>query len=245
MSEITNIQFDVTFFTVPVQFYQLWTIFVAVGRHTLPAIHCLLTAKSQDLYQAVLKTISTNLPNFKPLVSMSDWEPAARNSFKDVFPHIKMYGCWFHFTQRIWMKSQKLGLSQGFINNHEITNYIKQLMAIPFLPASLIHPTFGFLQMPTLEVTEMVKLEKLKKYFQKHWLSQIKPERLSIYELNITSNNAAESYHSKLKSTIKTGHPRIWTFFKILNEIIQDVDNDIGNLPQGREISRAKEKERY
>ena len=75
-------------------------------------------------------------------------------------------------------------------------------MAIPFLPASLIHPTFGFLQMPTLEVTEMEKLEKLKKYFQKRWLSQIKPEELSIYELNITSNNAAESYHSKLKSTI-------------------------------------------
>ena len=158
---------------------------------------------------------------------MSDWEPAARNSFKDVFPHIKMYGCWFHFTQRIWMKSQKLGLSQGFGNNHEMTNYIKQLMAIPFLPASLIHPTFGSLQMPTLEKTEMVELEKLNKYFQKRWTSN-QLELLSIYELNIISNNAAESYHSELKSTIKTGHPRIWTFVNILNEIIQDVDNDIG-----------------
>ena len=34
-SEITNIQFDGTFFTVPVQFSQLWTIFASVGRHTL------------------------------------------------------------------------------------------------------------------------------------------------------------------------------------------------------------------
>ena len=41
LTEVTNIQFDGTFFTVPVQFSQLWTIFVAVGRHTLPTIHCL------------------------------------------------------------------------------------------------------------------------------------------------------------------------------------------------------------
>ena len=39
LSEGTNIQFDGTFYTVPVQFYQLWTIFIAVGRHTLPAVH--------------------------------------------------------------------------------------------------------------------------------------------------------------------------------------------------------------
>ena len=67
-------------------------------------------------------------------------------------------------------------------------------MASPFLPSSLINPTSGFLQIPTLEQTEMVKVETLKKYFQKRWLSQIKPEELSIYEINITTNNSAESY---------------------------------------------------
>ena len=41
LSQVTNIQYDGTFFTVPIQFYQLWTIFISVGRHTLPAIHCL------------------------------------------------------------------------------------------------------------------------------------------------------------------------------------------------------------
>ena len=49
---------------VPVQFFQLWTIFLAVVRHTLPAIHCLMTAKSQNLYQAVLENISVNIPLF-------------------------------------------------------------------------------------------------------------------------------------------------------------------------------------
>ena len=51
LSETTNVQFDGTFQTVPIQFVQLWTIFVAVGRHTMPAIHCLMTSKSQELLQ--------------------------------------------------------------------------------------------------------------------------------------------------------------------------------------------------
>ena len=55
-------------------------------------------------------------------------------------------------TQRIWIKTQKLGLSQDFRNSHEVATCIKQLLAIPFLPPSLISPTFGFLQMPTLEI---------------------------------------------------------------------------------------------
>ena len=83
---------------VPVQFFQLWTIFLAVVRHTLPAIHCLMTAKSQNLYQAVLENISVNIPLFQPSSTMSDWEPPPRNAFRNVYPQMKVYGCWFHYS---------------------------------------------------------------------------------------------------------------------------------------------------
>ena len=174
LSQITNIQYDGTFFTVPIQFYQLWTIFISVGRHTLPAIHCLLTGKNQRLYQAILETISENIPHFRPLASMSDWEDASRNAFRETYPQVKIYGCWFHFTQRIWAKTQKLGLVEGYRNKREIEKYIKQLMSIPFLPAALIIPTFNYLQVP--ENSERIKLEKLKKYFQRRWIERISPE---------------------------------------------------------------------
>ena len=242
LNEVTNIQFDGTFFTVPAQFFQLWTIFVSVGRHTLPAVHCLLTAKTQELYQAVLDCICINIPQFQPLASMSDWEPAARNAFKLVFPQAKNFGCWFHYTQRIWAKSQKLGLIQSFADNSDVTAYIKRLMTIPFLPAPLIIPTFNLLLLPNIKNTEKIKLEKLKKYIEKHWMRQITPQELSIHEINIATNSGAESYHSKLKSIIRTSHPRIWTFFESLNEVIKDTDNDIECLHMGREISRPRKK---
>ena len=75
LSDVTNIQFDGTFYTVPIQFTQLWTIFVSVGRHSLPGIHCLMSAKSKELYEAVLENITVYIPQFQPSASMSDWEP--------------------------------------------------------------------------------------------------------------------------------------------------------------------------
>ena len=82
LSEVMVIQFDGTFYTVPAQFYQLWTIFLAIGSHTLPAVHCLLSGKSQELYKVVLENIVIQIPQFEPVASMSVWEPAARNAFK-------------------------------------------------------------------------------------------------------------------------------------------------------------------
>ena len=48
LAEILEISFDGTFYTVPKQFYQLWTIFIIVGQHVLPAIHCLLTGNLKN-----------------------------------------------------------------------------------------------------------------------------------------------------------------------------------------------------
>ena len=199
-----------------------------------------MTTKSQALYIAVLERIK--VPHFKPSASMSDWEIAPRNALKEVFPQIGIYGCWFHYTQCIWRKTQKLGLSHSFKTNSEVSTFVRLLMTIPFLTASLISPTYSCIELPEIEPSELSKLKKLQQYYKKHWVTKITPEELSINELNISTNNAAESYHSKLKSIIRTCHPRIWTFMSALNNVIQDTDNDIGRLRLGKDISRARKK---
>ena len=66
-------------------------------------------------------------------------------------------------------------------------------MTIPFLPASLISPTYSCIELPEIEPSELSKLKKLQQYYKKHWITKITPEELSINELNISTNNAAES----------------------------------------------------
>ena len=45
LSDVTDIQFGGTFFTVPIQFTQLWTLFVPIELSSLPATYCLMTGK--------------------------------------------------------------------------------------------------------------------------------------------------------------------------------------------------------
>ena len=65
-------------------------------------------------------------------------------------------------------------------------------MSIPFLPAPLIIPTFNYLQVPELQNSEGIKLEKLKKYFNRRWINRISQEELFINDFNIATNNGAK-----------------------------------------------------
>ena len=85
-----------------------------------------------------------------------------------------------------------------------------------------------------------VLLTAFPRYIQKYWLTQNKPDELSIFDLKNGTNNGAECYHSVLKSVINSSHPRIWNFMTILNELIADYDNEITRLEQGREITRTR-----
>ena len=75
----------------------------------------------------------------------------------------------------VFGKKTKLGLVEGYGNKREIEKYIKQLMAIPFLPDPLIIPTFNFIPVPEFENSKGIKLKKLKDYFKRRWISRISP----------------------------------------------------------------------
>ena len=119
-------------FLLYVQFYLVWTIFIVFDQHVLPVIHCLLTGKSDQLYQAVLSKIQEILPQFLLQIAMSDWEQAARNAFKMLFNGIKLRGCWFHYTQRIWRKVQKINLGKTHTNKGAFQNYLRCIMPLLF-----------------------------------------------------------------------------------------------------------------
>ena len=152
--------------------------------------HCLLTNKDEKLYVAVIQKIRELVPQLEPDCVMSDWEQAARNAVKRDYPGIRLNGCWFHYTQAIWRKIQKCGLASTYRGNSECASFVKKIMAIPFLPAKLILPTNTLLQIPTLQQSQMTKLEVFLNYFILQWLTNIGPEELSFFNLNNVTNNA-------------------------------------------------------
>lgn len=113
LNEAMNIQFSCTFQTDANRFVQLWTMFVAVGRHMRPEIYSVMTSKSQGLYSAILNDLVDMCLKF----SQSFLYPIGNvllGSFYKILSSNKVYGCWLHSTQQIWSRIQKLKLSQSY-----------------------------------------------------------------------------------------------------------------------------------
>ena len=62
-----DIQFDATFNVVPRLFYQLFTIFIYINHHAIPAVHVLMTNKSETLYNATLLALRELIVDFNPV----------------------------------------------------------------------------------------------------------------------------------------------------------------------------------
>ena len=64
LKDSQSVNFDGTFHVVPKLFYQLFTIFIQDGHHAFPAIHVLMSKKSEFLYEEVLRKIVHLIPEF-------------------------------------------------------------------------------------------------------------------------------------------------------------------------------------
>ena len=69
----TNIQFDGTFHVVPTISLQLFTIFTNVHDHALPALHILMTSKTETLYRSVILSIHKLISYFHQTLAMGDF----------------------------------------------------------------------------------------------------------------------------------------------------------------------------
>ena len=240
LSEISKIQSVGTFYTVPTQFSQLWTIFVVIDRHALPGIHCLMTSKDQELYTAILAKIHSLVPEIRPEISIFDWEPAPRNALNTFISQFKIrdVGSTLHNVSGPTHRSS--GLFTVLIIILKLQCVDKKSYGNTIYPRKFNSCN---LCIPSSNVSNKSRIGQIGTtsiYFKKRWITQIDPEELSIYEAGITTNNAAESYHAKLKSIIKTPHPRIWNFLTTLNNLIEDTVNEIGRLRLGQSISRLR-----
>ncbi|KAK3731012.1 hypothetical protein QZH41_018758, partial [Actinostola sp. cb2023] len=77
-----------------------------------------------------------------------DFEKAMWSALKATLPDANLMGCVFHWTQAVWRKVQEL----GFAEDDGTHRYIRQLMALPFLPATEIPRVFARLSLQATTV---------------------------------------------------------------------------------------------
>ena len=139
----------------------------------------------------------------------------------------------------VYEKVQKLSLTILYKKNPNFRKWVRQLLALPWLPEEEIYPVYLSLEIP---ITDLVDSEKafvkaLRTLFSKTWLSRNNP--LSVFYYEKATNNGAESYHKKLRSYLKGPHPNIWRFVESLNNVISDYDLELERLSKGEDTTRA------
>ena len=88
--------------------------FVPYRNSTFPVLYVLMSCKSQALYQKVFDTLKNLMRELTPTDVMADLDDASVLAFWNVYGITSTSGCWFHYTQAIVKRVQKLGLKEAY-----------------------------------------------------------------------------------------------------------------------------------
>jgi hypothetical protein len=95
MVDCEHLYIDGTFSSSPTIFYQLYTIYGVKFSNVLPSVFVLLPNKTEEIYLRLFKKILGLRPELNPISVMLDYEQAAINAVKKLFPQTEINGCFF------------------------------------------------------------------------------------------------------------------------------------------------------
>src|SRR5699024_1104601 len=138
----------------------------------------LLHNKTERTYEKLFRKLLELKPSLNPASIMSDFEKAAQNAIRTVFPNAAIIGCFFHFSQSIWKQIQHNPVIVNRHNNDEdFAIQLRQVAALAFVPTDKVIESFEWLI--TTDFFQNEELNELLDYFQRTWLGrQIGPRSI-------------------------------------------------------------------
>ncbi|XP_033731760.1 uncharacterized protein LOC117321452 [Pecten maximus] len=158
---------------------------------------------------------------------MLDFEQAAWQSIREVFPGVNLRGCIFHLTQALWRHIQELRLSRTYRERGATHNLIRMVLALPFLPPHQIRPTFDAFR-GRCPAEPGHPLSQFVEYMRSQWIDSatFPPTTWSAFESSVRTNNAVEGLHKRLNRKTDN-HPDMYVLIPLLQKEAAAVEAQI------------------
>ncbi|XP_019637278.1 PREDICTED: uncharacterized protein LOC109479730 [Branchiostoma belcheri] len=157
-----------------------------------------MSGRKKGDYRAVFSELIDALPGVINLQEcVLDFESALWQVLPQLFPHVRLRGCSFHWAQAVWRHAQQLGLQVPYKEDERVHRWLRRLLALPYLPVAAIPQALTELQS---KVRESRVLTELAGYVERTWLhsSAWPPRCWSVYGRSIRTNNDVEGWHNRL-----------------------------------------------
>lgn len=165
---------------------------------------------------------------FAPNTAVLDFETAAHNAIKEVFPGIQTKGCFFHFTQAIWRKTQGSGLQTLYRDNDDVKTLVRRATILPLIPMDAIEDVW----FQALEDRDDADITQLTQPFTDYVTDQWVEGDHALWNHYETqgprTTNNIEGWHNKLKKMTQHSHPNIFTAIQMFKDV-QNA-NDIARI---------------
>jgi hypothetical protein len=235
---------DGTFEMAPNSSYQLYTLHGFYHEEGLPLVWALLPNKSRgtyvELFTAIRKAFEERFAVVvgQKRVFVTDFELAAIDAIKEVFPENTVKGCTFHFRQALMRHVADLGLRQAYSDLPVVHDWIRQIMGLTLLPEVFIQLAWSTLSQPPAVADNelMSKMIAFSTYFGKTWITGSFAPALWGHFDNIgpRTTNLAEGWHNSLNHSLRMPHPSARNFLHWLQSCQYEVQCRGIQLQAGR-----------
>ena len=197
---------DATFKAVKSPFTQLFSIHAFVKGEgdthikQVPLAFALMSRRRKNDYTQVLNAIIDSLRTVSVKNAVLDFESAMWRAIKSVLPDIRIKGCCFHWRQAVWRKADSLGLRVPYLTSDVINSFIRELLALPYIPEEHIRVCFEKLEERARVAAPAI--QELISYTRATWIdsSLWSPGTWSVFNRSVRTNNDTEGWHRRLNS---------------------------------------------
>ncbi|XP_052127756.1 uncharacterized protein LOC127750338 [Frankliniella occidentalis] len=240
---------DGTFKTVPNMFLQMYSIHGEFRDNIFPLVFCLTVRKSEDTYRRMYSELIHMCEQYhfhlQPEIIMQDFELAAMNAAKALFPNVQIKGCLFHFSQSIWRKVASAGLRDAFVDRDDSTirDNFRELVGLAFVPIAEVEQRFD-----EIKGNMHRDMEPVVKHLEKTYIrgepprrpatrrrnpaprpaARFPPNTWNVYDLVLTgkqrTNNNVEGWHGHFQRMVVAHHLNLWRFLGELQKEQHDIE---------------------